>query len=238
MQVTNKTVLLTGANGGLGLALITALLDAGASKVYAACRAPERLTLVDPRVVPLTLDATSPVQIASVRRLAKDVDILINNAGLNRQQRLLDASEPEAAHAEMAVNYFATLNLCRAYAGLLGERQGAIVNVLSILARVALPAMGSLCASKAAALRLTEGLRAELASAQVQVMAVLPGVIDTAMSRDFPGPKASPEDIAQAIISGLLEGTSTLYPDPMSQQVAQGLAADREATVAGFAAFL
>lgn len=238
MQVTNKTVLLTGANGGLGQALIQALQEGGASKIYAACRAPERLTLVDPRVVPLTLDITSPVQIASVRRLAKDVDILINNAGLNRQQRLLDATEPEAASAEMAVNYFATLNLCRAYGGLLRERQGAIVNVLSILARVALPAMGSLCASKAAALRLTEGLRAELASAQVQVMAVLPGVIDTAMSRDFPGPKASPADIAQAIVSGLVEGADTLYPDPMAQQVALGLAADREATVTGFASFL
>jgi NAD(P)-dependent dehydrogenase (short-subunit alcohol dehydrogenase family) len=75
-------------------------------------------------------------------------------------------------------------------------------------------------------------------SAQVQVMAVLPGVIDTAMSRDFPGPKASPGDIAQAIVSGLMDGTDTLYPDPMAQQVALGLAADREGTVAGFAAFL
>lgn len=238
MQLTNKTVLLTGANGGLGQALIHALLDAGVAKVYAACRVPERLTSSDPRVVPLTLDVTSAVQIATVRRLTKDVDVLINNAGLNRQQRLLDTAEPGAAEAEMAVNYFATLHLCRAYATLLRERQGAIVNVLSILARVALPAMGSLCASKAAALRLTESLRAELAADQVQVMAVLPGVIDTAMSHDFPGPKASPEDIAQAIVDGLIAGATTLYPDPMAQQVAQGLAADREATVGGFAAFL
>lgn len=238
MQISNKTVLLTGANGGLGLALIGALLDAGVSRIYAACRDPVVLSVDDPRVVPVALDVTDTLQIARVRREFADVDMLINNAGLNRQQRLLDAVESCAAEAEMAVNYFGTLHLSRAYADVLRERQGAVVNVLSILARVALPAMGSLCASKAAALRLTESLRAELASAQVQVMAVLPGVIDTAMSRDFPGPKASPRVIAQAIVDGLREGTTTLYPDPMAQGVAQGLAADREATVAGFAVYL
>lgn len=238
MQLTTKTVLLTGANGGLGQALIQALLAEGVGKIYAACRDPASLDCDDVRVVPLTLDVTDQAQISCVRLQADDVDLLINNAGLNRQERLLDAGDPDAAKAEMAVNYFGTLHLCRAYAGVLRERQGAVVNVLSILARVALPAMGSLCASKAAGLRLTESLRAELASSAVQVMAVLPGVIDTAMSRDFPGPKANPADIARAIVDALREGINTLYPDPMAQQVAQGLAVNREATVNGFSAYL
>lgn len=238
MQLTNKTVLLTGANGGLGQALIQALLAAGVDKVYAACRNPEALDFHDVRVQPIALDVTDNSQIARVRKQADNIDVLINNAGLNRQQRMLDATEIDAAQAEMAVNYFGTLHMCRAYAALLRERQGAVVNVLSILARVALPAMGSLCASKAAGLRLTESLRAELSSSAVQVMAVMPGVIDTQMSRNFPGPKADPKDIAQAIVDGIQMDLDTLYPDPMAQQVAHDLAVDREATVGSFAVYL
>ena len=235
MQLVDKSVLITGANGGLGLALVEALLKAGAGQIYAACRDPGRLALDHPRVKALTLDVTDPEQVRQAAVIA-DIDILVNNAGLNRQQRLLGTNAPEAAAQEMAVNYFAMLAMIRAFAPVLSERRGAIINVLSILARVALPAMGSLCASKAAALRLTEAVRAELAG-RVQVMAVLPGVIDTAMSRDFPGAKASPEAVARAIIAGLVTGATEVYPDPMAMGVAEGLKVDRAAVQASFASF-
>lgn len=238
MQLINKTVLLTGANGGLGQSLIQALLAEGVDKVYAACRKPSLLECNDARVIPVELDITDKASIALIRQQADDVDVLINNAGLNAQQRLLDAVDSDAARAEMAVNYFGTLDLCRAYAEVLRQRQGAVINVLSILARVALPAMGSLCASKAAGLRLTEGLRAELSGDGVHVMAVLPGVIDTAMSRDFPGPKAKPEAIAGAIVDALRNSVDTLYPDAMAQQVAAQLAADHDAATKSFSSFL
>ncbi len=236
MQLTEKTVLVTGASGGLGLALMEAFLLAGAGRVYAACREPARLQMAHPNITPLPLDVTDPAQVqAAVARLP-DLDILVNNAGVNRQQRLLGSTEPGAAAEEMQVNYFATLDMLRAFAPSLAARQGAVVNVLSILARVALPAMGSLCASKAAALRLTEAVRAELAG-RVHVMAVLPGAIDTAMSRDFPGEKASPEHVACAIVSGLAQGMTTLYPDPMAQAVARRLDTEREAVMAEFASY-
>lgn len=238
MNVKDRTVLVTGANGGLGQALILTLLEAGAQRVYAACRNPQSLTVVDERVVPLTLDVTDAGHIRRAVTLAPDVEVLINNAGLNQQQRLLDTQAPDAACDEMAVNYFGTLNLCRAFAPQLRKRKGAIVSVLSILARVTLPAMGSLCASKAAGLRLAEGMRAELKEAGVQVMAVLPGVIDTAMSRDFPGPKATPRAIAEEIVQGLADNVETLYPDAMAQQVTAGMSRDREGVVRHFSEFL
>lgn len=237
MQLKGKVVLITGANGGLGTALIKAFLDAKVARVYAACRSPAKLQVRDPRVSPLRLDVTDPVGIAQAVRAVGPIDVLLNNAGLNHQQRLLDTALPGAASEEMAVNYFATLNMIRAFAPGLAARGGAVVNVLSILARVAIPAMGSLSASKAAAFRLTEAASAEL-SGRVQVMAVLPGVIDTAMSRDFPGAKAAPESIAVAILAGLEAGESVLYPDPMAMDIAQGLSADREAVVRELSRFV
>ncbi|MFV3318787.1 SDR family NAD(P)-dependent oxidoreductase [Pseudomonas sp. NY15374] len=234
--VTDKEVLITGANGGLGLALIETFLAAGARRVYAACRNPERLMFDHPQVEVVPLDVTQPQQVAQVAWRV-GIDILVNNAGVNRQQRLLGTDEPEAAAQEMAVNYFATLAMMRAFTPTLVERAGAMVNVLSILARVALPAMGSLSASKAAALRLTEAARAELAG-KVQVMAVLPGVIDTAMSHGVAGAKASPREVAEAIVTGLASGAPEVYPDPMALQVAQRLAADRATVQADFARYL
>ena len=231
-----KDVLITGANGGLGLALIEAFLTAGARRVYAACRNPERLMFDHPQVEVVPLDVTQPQQVAQVAGRV-GVDILVNNAGVNRQQRLLGTDEPEAATHEMAVNYFATLAMMRAFTPTLVERSGAMVNVLSILARVALPAMGSLCASKAAALRRTEAARAELAG-QVQVMAVLPGVIDTAMSHGVAGDKASPREVAEAIVTGLASGAAEVYPDPMALDIAHKLATDRATAQADFARYL
>ena len=233
LTAMGKDVLITGANGGLGLALIEAFLAAGARHVYAACRNPERLTFDHPQVEAVQLDVTDPQQVAQVASRV-GVDILVNNAGLNRQQRLLGADDPDAAAQEMAVNYFATLAMMRAFAPTLVERAGAMVNVLSILARVALPAMGSLCASKAAALRLTEAARAELAG-QVQVVAVLPGVIDTAMSHGVAGAKASPREVAEAIVTGLASGAAEVYPDPMALDIAHKLATDRATAQADFA---
>jgi len=236
LSARGKDVLITGANGGLGLALIDAFLAAEARRVYAACRNPERLLFDHPQVEAVHLDVTEPKQIVQVAGRV-GIDILVNNAGLNRQQRLLGTDDLDAAAQEMAVNYFATLAMMRAFAPTLVERAGAMVNVLSILARVALPAMGSLCASKAAALRLTEAARAELAG-KVQVMAVLPGVIDTAMSQGVEGVKASPREVAEAIVTGLASGAPEVYPDPMSLQVAQRLASDRATVQADFARYL
>lgn len=238
MQLEDKVVLLTGATGGLGQAFIGALLEGGVRKIYAACRTPAALPHHDARVVPLTLDITDNVAIATAVRMADDVSLLINNAGVNRTRGFLAPASVQAARLEMNVNYFGTLEMCRAFAPMLIARGGTIVNLLSILARITLPGMGSLCASKAAALRMTDGLRAELAPHGVRVLGVLPGAIDTEMSRDFPPPKMAPADVVAAILAALEADEDEITPGAMAQEVAAGLAADRTAIRRQFATYL
>jgi NAD(P)-dependent dehydrogenase (short-subunit alcohol dehydrogenase family) len=223
MQVEGCVAFVSGANRGVGACFVEKLLEQGARKVYAGARDIRALDGYDPRVVPVELDITNTGQVARSAALAGDANLLVNNAGINRLEPVLAATDPNAARAEMEVNYFGTLEMIRAFAPSLRLSGGAIVNVSSILARVSLPSMASLCASKAAALRMTEGVRAELAPYGVRVLAILPGAIDTDMSRDFPGPKLAPAEV---------------YLGAMAQQIAAGLAADRQAVQGSLAGAL
>jgi NAD(P)-dependent dehydrogenase (short-subunit alcohol dehydrogenase family) len=241
MQINHAIALVSGANRGLGRCFVETLLAGGAAKVYAAARDPATLQFDDPRVVPVQLDVTQPDQVAAAAALASDITLLINNAGINRLNRLFDAADPMAAREEMEVNYFGTLSMCRAFAPLLIQHAGkgaAIMNVLSILSRVALPPMGSLCASKAAALRMTEAFRAELAPHAVRVLGILPGAIDTDMSRDHPPPKLAVAEVVDAALAALEGGPDEVYVGEMAQGVAAGLAHDRRAVQAQFASYL
>jgi len=205
------------------------LLDNGARRVYAGARDIANLPYDDARVVPVALDITIEAHIARAAALASDTTLLVNNAGLNRIAPALGADDINAARAEMEVNYFGTLNMIRAFAPALQANRGAIVNMLSILARVALPSMTSLCASKAASPRMTEGVRAELGPHGVRVLSVLPGAIDTDMSRDFPPPKIPAAEVVETTFAALREGVHEVYVGAMAQQIAAGLAADRRA---------
>ncbi|MEZ2350907.1 SDR family NAD(P)-dependent oxidoreductase [Caballeronia sp. RCC_10] len=218
----------SGANRGLGAQFVVRLLARGAGKVYAASRTGDT-TIRDARVVPIALDVTDDASVARAAIVAADTTLLINNAGVNRQSAFFAADAIDNARAEIEVNYFGVLRMSRAFAPALKASEGAMINVLSILARTALPAMGSLCASKAAALRLTESLRAELSPHRVRVIAALPGAIDTEMSRDFDGPKLSPADVADAALDALAGSASEIFIGAMAQQLAAGLAADRAA---------
>jgi NAD(P)-dependent dehydrogenase (short-subunit alcohol dehydrogenase family) len=202
--------LVTGANRGLGRELVNALLRRGAGKVYAASRGEAEWT--DRRVVPLRLDVTDPLQVAAAAQLAADTVLLINNAGVNRNRALMGAPDLDAARAEMETNYFGTLAMCRAFAPVLARNAGGcIVNVLSAAAYVGMPAMGSLCASKAAALRLTECVRAELAAQRTFVAAFLPSALETDMTRGLDVPKDAPHDAATALLDGLAEGMQEIW---------------------------
>ncbi|MBU9335152.1 SDR family NAD(P)-dependent oxidoreductase [Burkholderia multivorans] len=229
MQIEGCVACVTGADRGLGAGLLEALLARGARKVYAGVRQAGRLAGDDPRVVPVELDITNVEQVATAAASATDITLLINNAGLNRMQPVLEAHDPEAARAEMEVNYFGTLNMMRAFSPALKTNGGAIVNILSILARVALPSMASLSASKAAALRMTEGARAELAPHHVRVISVLPGPIDTEMSRDVPPPKIAVREAVDVVLAALEGETDEVYMGAMAQDIARALAADRQA---------
>ncbi|WP_158937640.1 SDR family oxidoreductase [Burkholderia sp. S171] len=238
MQIEDSVAFVSGANRGVGARFVTSLLEGGARKVYAAARDCSAVSKGDSRIVPITLDITDPAQVAQAAATAGDVTLLINNAGSNRLERAILPRDDTAARAEMEVNYFGTLGMCRAFTPALIANGGAVVNMLSILARVGLPMMGSLCASKAAALRMTECLRAELAEHHVRVLGVLPGAIDTDMSRDFPPPKLSVTEVVDAVFAALANGPDEVYVGAMAQGVSAGLAADRDAVQKQFAGYL
>lgn len=243
MNLKGKVVLVTGANGGIGKALVRGLLDKGAAKVYAAARtitAVAELAHLDAdRVVPVRLDVTHAARVAAVAELCRDVDLLINNAGVNRGMWLTGPTGQECAREEMEVNFFGTLAMCRAFAPVLASRGGgAIVNICSILGLVNFPLNGTYCASKAAVHSLLQGLRGELAARNIRVVGVYPGPVDTRMTADLEIPKARPDHVAAAILAGLEKGDEDIYPDPMSQDVHAKLSMDLKQVERAFAAMI
>jgi NAD(P)-dependent dehydrogenase (short-subunit alcohol dehydrogenase family) len=243
MNISGSVALVTGSNRGIGRCLVKALVDQGAKKVYASARdasTVEDLESLYPGVVQgIGLDVTEASSVAEAALNCNDVDILINNAGVNRTRGLIAANDLKGAREEMETNYFGTLNMCRAFAPVLKVNGGGcIVNMLSILSRVALPLMGSLCASKAAALRLTEGVRAELNAQNTLVTAVMPGAVDTDMSKDFPPPKMAPEEVAEAVLAAIKEGAEETYPGDMASGLCQGLANDPKGVEKELAGYL
>ncbi len=179
--IKGSVVFITGATGAIAQALISALTARGAAKIYAAARDISALA-ASPQLVPIKMDVTSDEDVAKAAAAATDVTLLINNAGVNHNTSFLTAPGLAMAYEEIEANYLAPLRVTRAFAPALTANHGAILNMLTILARVNLPFMGSYCASKAAALSLTQGLRGELAPQGVRVAAALPGAVDTRMT--------------------------------------------------------
>lgn len=216
MKMENKTILVTGANRGIGRALVEEALKLGAKRVYAGTRTP--LTHPDPRVTPLMLDVTNEEQIRQAVGKVGSLDVLINNAGVAYYD---DLSDRTMLDRHLAVNFFGIYDLTQAFLPLLTRSHGAIVNILSIVALAPLPLIASYSVSKAAAFSLTQSLRAFLAGRGVKVHAVLTGPVDTDMNRGLDIPKASPESAARAIYAGVEQGEEEIFPDPMSASMAE-----------------
>lgn len=216
MTINNKAVLVTGANRGIGRALVAEALRRGASRVYAGTRRP--LTEVHARVTPVTLDVTDAAQTREAVERVETLDVLINNAGLAMYDDLTDRA---ALEAHLAVNLFGTYGVTQAFLPLLARSHGAVVNVLSIAAFAALPIIPAYSISKAAAFSLSQSLRALLAERGVRVHAVMTGPVDTEMSRDLDVPKASPESVARAIFDGVEAGDDDIFPDAASASMAE-----------------
>jgi NAD(P)-dependent dehydrogenase (short-subunit alcohol dehydrogenase family) len=217
MNMTSKTVLVTGANRGIGQALVEEALRRGATRVYAGTRQP--LAHADGRVTPLTLDVTNAAQIQAAVESVESLDLLINNAGVDLYG---DVSDRAVLEQHLAVNLFGTQGVTNAFLPLLTRSRGAIVNVLSLAAVAALPFDPTYSISKAAALSLSQSLRALLAGRGVRVHVVLPGPVDTDMTRALDIPKVSPESVARATFEGLEQGEEEIFPDPLSASLAEG----------------
>ena len=217
MNIEGKVVLVTGANRGIGKALVEEFLKRGAKKVYAGSRQP--MTHLDKRVTPLILDVTKDAQIQAAVGKVDYLDILVNNAGVALFDDLKDRTVIER---QLAVNLFGTYGMIGAFVPLLTRSKGAIVNVSSIAALAGMPLMPSYSISKAAAFSLTQSARALLAGRGVTVHAAMPGPVDTDMSRDLNIPKFPPESVAQGILNGLENGEEEIFPDPVSESLAEG----------------
>jgi NAD(P)-dependent dehydrogenase (short-subunit alcohol dehydrogenase family) len=234
MNIANKTVLITGANRGIGQALVAEALRLGAKRVYAAMRTP--VPHPDKRVTSLTLDVTSAEQIQRAAGQVDSLDVLINNAGIAIYD---DLTNPEVISQHLAVNLLGVANVTQAFLPLLKRSQGIIVNNLSLAGLAPLPVIPGYSLSKAAAANLTQSLRALLRAKGVTVHAVFIGPTDTDMNRGFDIPKATTETTARGIFEGVEKGNEDIFPDPASQGVAAGWRAGiSKALESQFAAFV
>jgi NAD(P)-dependent dehydrogenase (short-subunit alcohol dehydrogenase family) len=243
MRIEGSNVLVTGANRGLGKALVEAFVQRGAARVYAAGRnrrALEEAFENNPAVVAVEMDVTDDISVAQAARLRADTNIVVNNAGVVTHARLIGSRSLAEARLEMETNFWGVLRVCRAFAPVLrGHGGGAIANILSMGALASMPFVGSYCASKAAALSLTQGVRAELAAQGTLVVGVIAGPIQTDMAREHEKEGRFPASmIAGAVVDGIEARQTTVYPDPRSARLRDDFADDPAAVEAAFARLL
>jgi NAD(P)-dependent dehydrogenase (short-subunit alcohol dehydrogenase family) len=219
MDLSGQTVLITGANRGLGACLVTEALARGAEKVYAVTRTP--FTHTDERVINVVADLTDPAGVQRVIGGIDKLDVVVNNAGVAVAD---DAEDAALLRQHLEVNLFGPHAVVQAALPALVRAKGALVNVLSIAALAPAPIITSYSISKAAAFSLTQALRNRLAGQGVRVHAALPGPIDTEMSRDLDAPKTPPAAVAAAIFDGVAAGEEDIFPDPMSAMFSTGWA--------------
>jgi len=226
MKIGGSTALVTGANRGLGKALVEALRIAGAKKIYAAARNPADIS-AGAIVQPIALDITDTIQIDAAAARCGDVNLLINNAGIARFTAALAAPTMENARLEMETNYFGTLAMCRAFAPILKKNGGgALVNMLSVVSFFNAPMQGTYSASKAAEWSLTKDVRFELRAQGTRVTGVYAGYIDTDMTTGLSAPKTSAADIAARILIGIESGTEEVLADERARSVYEQLRKD------------
>ncbi len=240
MKIQTATALVTGANRGIGYALVEALLQHGIEKVYATARdvkSLEALIAIDSsRVIPLQVDVTDRNLVNALPTQAADVNLLINNAGILSFGSILDIPT-EAIASQFETNFYGSLNMARAFVPVIKHNKGgAIVNILSVVALASMPGVSAYNASKAAAWSMTQSLRASVADQGIAVYAVFPGPVDTDMAAEIALDKTSPADIAAAVLAGIEAEQEDIFPDPMSTQIYAAWKQDHKAVERQFAA--
>ena len=228
LSLAGRTALVTGAGRGLGRAFTAELLERGVARVYAGVRDVDAADVPGCEIV--ALDITEPGQVAAAAERASDVDLLINNAGIDTHTDLV-AGDLTTIRREMDTNFYGPLSVVRAFAPVLAANGGgAILNVLSALSWFAYDGEGAYAAAKAAAWSMSNSVRLELAPQGTQVTAVHAGIIETDMMPDgYPGPTTQPQDAVRTALDGLHEGKLEVLIDDWSQMIKTTLAKDPRA---------
>ena len=230
-HLAQQTVLVTGANRGIGREFVQQLLDRGVTKVYAAARDPQTVVVDDPRVVPVQLDVTDAGSVARAAELAVDVSVVVNNAGIARGASVLD---PDTAtlRSELETNLFGTLALASAFADRLVQHSGVLVNIASVASW--LPLSGTHGVSKAAVWSATDSMRLELGPRGVHVVGVHVGYVDTEMTASIDAAKSRPADVVQQVLDGVEKGEVEILADEITRAVRAGLNQPIETRLAPF----
>ena len=211
MKIDNAVALVTGANRGIGLAFTRELLARGARKVYAAARDPS--TVRQAGVEPIRLDVTKPDEVAAAAARARDVTLVINNAGVGQPGGFLAPGSEESARSHLETNFFGMLRMSQTFAPVLAVNGGgALINVLSIVAWINGGQLAAYAASKSAAWSLTNALRHELAAQRTQVLALHMAFVDTDLVRALEGRRAAPKKSSRVRSTGSRTGLTKCSP--------------------------
>lgn len=223
MQIKDSVVFVTGANRGLGLEFAKQALARGAAKVYAGSRDPSKVTL--PGVIPVKLDVNNPDDVAAAAKLAGDVTLLINNAGIARlTQGLTRPGAAELLRETLETNLFGVLATTQAFAPVLARNGGgALLNVLSIVSWISSNVLPEYSITKSAAWSLTNGIRKELRTQNTQVIGLHAGYIDTDLTRGFDAEKSAPSDVVRQAYDAIEAGEEEVCVDEATRQVKQAL---------------
>jgi NAD(P)-dependent dehydrogenase (short-subunit alcohol dehydrogenase family) len=221
MKIEGSVALVTGANRGLGKVYVEALRAAGATKIYAGERRPS--DVIDSRVIPIRLDVTSQADVESAAQRCQDVNILINNAGVKLKTPMLAEGSDVSMRREMEVNVFGVLAMIRAFAPILAKNGGgAIANMLSVVSWFTFPFNATYCASKHAALAVTDAARIQLRGQGTHVVGVYAGFIDTGSANSAAissEPKTSPRQVADRTLEGIANGIDHVRADAQSEEL-------------------
>ena len=225
MNIENSTVLITGANRGIGLAFAKAFLARGAKKVYAGSRDPAKINLAG--VTPIQLDVNSADDVQAAAKLAKDVTIVVNNAGIANLGSFMAENAEAVLRSHLETNVLGPLRVSRAFAPVLAHNGGgALVNVASIASWISSPLLASYAVSKSALWSLSNGLRNDLRAQGTHVMTLHMGFVDTDLTKGLEMPKSTPEEIVERTLQALEAGALEVLADDMTKQVKSALSAE------------
>lgn len=228
MKIENSTVLITGANRGIGLAFAKAFLARGARKIYAGAREPSQINL--PGVTPVKLDINSAADVQAAADIAQDVTLVINNAGIAKLGSFLTEEAETVLRSHLETNVFGVLRMSRAFAPALARNGGgAILNVASVASWISSPLLASYAVSKSALWSLSNGLRNDLRGQGTQVLTLHMGFVDTDLTKGLEMPKSTPEAIVERALQALEAGADEVLADEMTHEVKKSLASEQAA---------